>query len=306
MHVNITGKAFSSSNTCLLDGICRSRGYKSHKWISTKLASLLQLHRRSSNEFIPDIPANLTAMNKNCFFHNIDVYCESEEEIQKKFTKMRENLSTNDTVNDEFICPSKRYTLSDMPYPRNTNGEFFSSPYERKILDSYHDLMKISPYWVTGPEASFVYQAPLIRCNNEMPCVTVPINGFLVSYYHASFTSNPSIFTATNCRRYDPYNFFGVHYRPTTALIMKRYAIQHQCCSFPRWVTLQRAQHYGVDILRGVAPLSLILRNEVVQLINVGLTTNPGVLENEAVRPICLSSIHEEIIQKNSYHNDHI
>lgn len=306
MHFNITGKPFSTSNSCLLDGICRSRRYRSHKWISISTASLINLSVRTpSSDLSSHVPVCLHAMNKKCLFHNIDVFVECEEEIKRRYNSVCNAGCADGKSENNKLEHHNSISRSNRPRPLNTNGEFFDSACENIIMNSYPELLMISPYWVTADEASFVYQAPFIKCGFENTYATQNINGACIRYYHVSCTSNPKIFNPLTCCRYDPYNFFGVHYRPTTALVMKRYAIQNHCCSFQRWITVQRSQQLGVEILSHIAPLSLILSNEVVQLVNTGLTTKPEVIENLAVKPVNVHSIREQFIQNLSFRGCH-
>lgn len=303
--VTVFGCTFSPENAFILSTLQRSRGYRNNIWVSSFLAHRLRLTRVSEYNFL-HFPVTLTASNKECSFENIEAFKESKDEIEKRAQKTYPKvfLAFNDPnkVDKENLKEDEIKKTKDSLNcykPLDTNGERFDSETENRIALRFHEVLKKSPFWVTEFESKFVYQLEISDdAKRNAPQFQVRrFGGHLLTYYHVSATSKMSIFTSETCRRYAPYNFWGFPYRPVIALAMKRYAVENQCCSWERWTSLQRAQLYDVDVLPHVIPLSLVLPEGVLQLINVGLTTNPYILVNAGVKKQVFCSIHDEMFR---------
>lgn len=302
----IFGCTFSPQNALILSAVQRCRGYQSNIWISSFVSERLRLNRFAPyNSF--HFPVKLCASNAECLFDNIEEFAEDEREIVRRLKKVFPgtfllfNSSRNKPSKNSTVQKNSSLQIStNNGIPLDTNGEPFDKKTESRIIAQYQELMKESPYWVTESEAKFVFQVDLKEKSKHFGAQfqVRRFGGHLLNYYHVSETTNPQVFNSKTCLRYDPYNFFGMYYRPVTALAMKRYAIQNNCCLWSRWVCVQRAQLYNVDLLPHVTPLSLVLSHEVVQLVNVGLTTNPSILENVAVKKQHFLSIEDEALQR--------
>lgn len=302
----IFGCTFSPQNALLLSTLKRCRGYKSNIWISSAVANRIRLKRYpkyNSSHF----PVTLSATNKEHNFENIEEFEEEEDEIlrrvRKVFPLIFSLFNSPKTAHKEALPVVKNsdVELSKGKYiPLDTNGEAFDTETVNHIALKYPYLQSERPYWVTEFEAKFVFQVDLKeKSKRSGPQFQVRrFGGHLLTYYHVSGTIHPELFNMETCVRYDPYNFFGIFYRPVTALAMKRYAIQHRCCSWKRWVCIHRVHLYNVNLLPRITPLSLVHSDEVVQLVNVGLTTNPKLLENLAVKKQHFSSIKDEALEK--------
>lgn len=167
--------------------------------------------------------------------------------------------------------------------PRDTNGERFHHTIEAEIMKRFAHLLPLNPFWVTLSEASFIYQSPFEELD-DIPSILVPHKDCgPVRYYSASSNPKPEKFSSKTCLRYDPINFFGMPYRPLTSVFLKRYAVEHHCCHHSLWVTLQRMQSLDVSVVEPFTPLTLIINNDVYQLVNAGLTTNPVLLQSSII-----------------------
>lgn len=303
--VTIFGFTFSPENEFILSTLQRSRGYRNNIWVSSFLAHQLRLTRVSEYNFL-HFPVSLTASNKDCPFDNIEVFKESKDEIERRaqiaFPSAFLNFNDPKKVDKETLKKTTIKKTKDSLEsfrPLDTNGDRFDLETENRIAIDFRHVLKRSPFWVTEFESKFVYQ---LEISEDAKC-TAPqfqvrrFGGHLLTYYHVSATSKMSIFTSQTCRRYAPYNFWGFPYRPVIALAMKRYAVENHCCSWERWISVQRAQLYDVDVLPHVTPLSLVLPEGVLQLINVGLTSNPYILENAGVKKQAFCTIQDEMFR---------
>eukprot|EP00796_Vickermania_ingenoplastis_P007091 gene7091-5025_t len=266
--------------------------FRDNIWIAVDLARRLRLQTCHSKSFT-SFPVTLSAMNKSCAFINAEEFNEGQDEIAARYKAyICRSAEESGNSSGSSLAP-------DAVRPLDTNGEPFDEATEEYILQHYQHLVLQSPYWATTAEASYVFQSPFTDGSlTTVPSVeVVRFSGVPIKYYHVSGTRHPDCYNAASCRRYDPYNFFGVFYRPATAIAMKRYAVQNRCCHSPRWVSLQRSQQYNAQLLRHIKPLSLVLNEEVIQLVNTALTTNPSVLENAAVKQVRCKSIRDEFLR---------
>lgn len=282
----VTGGLFSPRHQQFLDQIAATRNARMNCWISKSLSKVLQLTPRCGT-----VPIVIGALNEEKFFYLVEDFVESAEVILQRSRAHFEALErrTSEAGKGEGTpnppctgsCDLAHPAPNGIPRPLRTNGSFLDNQAECDILTRFPHLQQQSPYWVTAAEASYIFQSP-VRCTPPLaaPSVKVPHPcGFLMTYYHVSSTVDPKVYTEENCSPYNPINFHGEPYAPMTAALMKRYAVQHRCCRFSRWITLTRLARLGAVSLPHVRPLVIMVNGEITQLINTGLTRDPFMLE---------------------------
>lgn len=305
--VSLTGAAFSTQHNIVLRAFCRAKRYDGDVWVSGPLVAMLNL------KLLPhaDPPISLAADNGTCLYHHSSQFALPLAEMQRRW-----QVFAGATVTaDASVAPSQRlhrFTLDTRPYervfptpsldsvlqvPLDTNGEPFSEEVHALMMAAMRQLVAaqppaqrslglLSPYWAAEAEATFIFQSPFTaEFLRDFAHTAVPVPRTYccgrspILYYHVSGTVTPSVYTAANCRRYDPYNYCGAFYSPYYATCMKRFAVQHRCMHQPRWLTPFRIRMLGARCHRGAPRLTFYSRDYPLNLVNIALTMSPAELE---------------------------
>lgn len=286
---SLSGQPFIQEHHIFLSIAARAHQWSGNVWVPAKVAARLQLPLK------PDTtpPLRLEGSNGHSLVYHTDQFTEPLETLQKAwndFAAKRDSFPAGTPSSDTAASAD----ASAPAFPLSTNGERFDRDTEERILRCIkkHKGSFKSPYWSTAAEAESIFHSPFRDAYLADTSRAVVASDFVlcrpVTLYNVDGTSDPSRFTSTTCRRYDPVNYKGRFYRPSAAVRMKAFAVRHNCLHERQWITARRALLLGFSIPHSVSPISFFF-SYPVDLINVAVlrrsTLIRGHIVSSAVSP---------------------